>query len=573
MATQDNGGFQGSEFDFSNFLDEDDEIVETEKEVSSDFVPASQLKSPVEETAVAVSAFTPEAEEPTGFSPVETELVGLFPEGKPVAKSPDEITTGGLDLDLKEAYEGYLSGGKMSWGNKRQAKKHFEEALKLEDALRDADKAILARAGGYASIIANLSDEKLLLEEKSFLKGDEEDYYADEEVETSDSALASRAAQIQSTDLYKELERLETHRSSINTKRIAALEGLKEATSNEDNKYWLGLSTAISERLKGIADVQDVTKSKVSVEDEEVFEKGVEHFEGYLSGDFDPLNDADDDEDAEFEPYRNSSEDDAAESVPNLGYLNQHEESYPEDEGDDFPHWAPEPVAEVEPTVDSSSLGEIEDLQETVDGLEPAANLFTSSNSDFDEGSFFDEELPLESGIPEYSEIVDLDSAPEPDSEFELIELVPSLEADLSAEDVEEEAHGHDGPALAESPFWGDSDMVEEDSEIESVSVVSENVEPLDENFESDPWSAEEQKNEDDLDFESDPWGQDDFENESEPVELEQQESEFAPVEAVAVRERFDEQNSFIIPVEPDREPVRAVIFEELKAKHKIDFD
>lgn len=579
MATQDSGGFKDDGFDFSNFLDEDDEIIEPEKEVQPDPTLASPAENSLSSAPVAVPVTAqpaPAAVEPAGFSPVDTELVGLLPEGKPVAKSPEEITTGGLDLDLREAYEGYLTGGKMSWGNKRQAKKHIEEALKLEDALRDADKAILARAGGYASIIANLSDEKLIQEEESFLKGDEEDYYADEEVETSDSALASRAAQIQSTDLYKELERLESHRSTINSKRITALEGLREATSNEDNKYWLGLNTAISDRLKGIADVQDVTKSKVSVEDEEIFEKGVEHFEGYLSGDFDPLSGSDEDEDAEFEPYQGGSEDGYSESEPNLGYLSQQEESYPEDETDGFPQWSPEPVAEETP------LENIEDVpledQELNDGLETAESLFVPAASEFSGSAFFEEQDSEFEDAEIEAEAAEQVATSE--DEFELLEPGPVLEADLSPENTEDESYGHEGPTLAESPFW-DEPAAEEvepegDSSDDSADEDVVDSEEPDEDFEADPWSEEEPQDEAPVDFESDPWGQeeDSYADEDSANEADGEIiSEFTPVEASGVRERFDEQNSFVLPVEPDREPVRAVIFEELKAKHKIDFD
>lgn len=214
-----------------------------------------------------------------------------------------EIITPGLDSDLEEAVEGYIRAGKVSWGDKRNLRRLAAENKELEDAVRDVDPELLAKTKSYHGIVVGILKEKDSLGQLSLDDSDPYDTEVTEPMEVSDEAKSSKR---ESNEIFGEIERLEAHRTELNGKRVAALEEIRELTSGDEKDGTARIQKIVSEKLDGIAGLADITKSKVSLEDEEEFERGVGELTDYMENGFDPLAY---DEDADFVPAGDADRD------------------------------------------------------------------------------------------------------------------------------------------------------------------------------------------------------------------------------------------------------------------------
>lgn len=221
-------------------------------------------------------------------------------EGSASAEAPDyrslpyrrsEIVTGALESDLEVEIEGYIKAGKVPWGAKKSLRKLAAENSTLESTLRATDGAILERADGYDEIVSGILREKDRISEGSFL--DDSDPYDAKPVGLDSSAPGSRDARIRSSELFKEIEDLEQHRSELNGRRVEILNEIRIAVDSQHNDSWELVDGIAKEKLAAINSVEDITKVDFSEEDEEDFDRGVDELQSYIQGNFDPLAEED----------------------------------------------------------------------------------------------------------------------------------------------------------------------------------------------------------------------------------------------------------------------------------------
>jgi len=205
-----------------------------------------------------------------------------------------EIVTGELDSDLEGAVETYIRAGKVSRGAKKAIRKLAAENRELEDELRDIDAAILERADSYDGLVSGILKEKSRISGSSFL--DDNDPY-DSNPASLDEAPGSRQARNDSNELFEEIEKLESHRSEINGRRVELMEELLTLADKQQNGAWEYLDDLAVEKQKAAGRVEDITKVDFSDEDEEEFDRGVDELNDFIQGDFDPLAEDDEDED------------------------------------------------------------------------------------------------------------------------------------------------------------------------------------------------------------------------------------------------------------------------------------
>lgn len=536
------GGSTGSDFDFSKFLDLDEE-----------------------DSALAPSTDT------AGFD------YNTIPHAK------DEIVTGALELDLEATVDSYIKAGKVSWGDKRTLRRLAGENRDLEDNLKNADRAIADRADGYHAIVSNILRKKNDLE--SFALEDQDPYDA-EPVEREEESLGSRAARIRSSDLFREIEKLELHRGEINGKRIGILEEIREIAERQNNDSFDELDDVISLKLEAILRVQDITKAGFTPEDEAVFDRGVEELTGYMQGDYNPLA-----EEEEYDDFHDET------ALSRAGHS--------EDELETIRAAAGAPMAEPSggnPFGSGATAAPANDFssEESPEALFAAfgADTFDPEPQTEDEDIADPEDVEVEDVQAEISEdqaeISDEQQLKTPTELISVVELAELEEfasdsgdsgvdeepvaVDLSASEFNDTVSDEAVDSLAESAVWdlgpGDADLPpthfldEAPDELASATVDSDKL-PEDEPVEDYPEALER------------------FEGEGGPAVVELEDSS---VEEFYAEQGFDDvtespadgepaeiTQSYAEPVaiedlDPSLTPVRAVIFEELKAKYGLSF-
>lgn len=204
--------------------------------------------------------------------------------------SRDEIVTGALGNGLAEAVDSYIRVGRLSRSEKRKLRALVQENEEIESTLKATDEAILERADGYHAIVSKILAEKDKFEGYAL---DDSDPYDSQVLGVDQESLGSREARIKSSDLFREIERLETYRSELNSERKSTLIELQSTGSRVDAREWLSVENLSAEKLEAIDRVQDLTKVRFSEEDEAVFDQGVEELTDYIRGKYNPLGDED----------------------------------------------------------------------------------------------------------------------------------------------------------------------------------------------------------------------------------------------------------------------------------------
>lgn len=477
-----------------------------------------------------------------------------------IPHSRDEIVTGGLESNLEEKVESCIKAGKISWGDKRTLRRLAAENKELEDALRDTDAAIVDRADGYHTIVSNI------LREKSDLEGyalDDSDPYDSEVTGRSEQSLGSRAAQIQSSDLFKEIDRLETHRGELNGKRIGILEEIREIAERHSNDGLDELEAMIVLKIDAISKVQDITKVKFTDEDEELFDRGVDELTGYIHGSFDPLSEEDEYGDGgnfvEKTPLslNDGHSDEEIIAMEEVSPQTEAPKSFDELFGAETPE--AEAALEDGHSEEFSSEESPEDLFEALgdDTFEAEPQ---SEDEDISAGRIAEDDLQSEYD----DEIMTTPIAPI-STEF-LVELEPeeieeeSAEAvadDLSVDSVAIDEHSVDELAVAEDGPWGEED---DDADLPSTEFLDGSSDELASDIVSDLDVSD-----DEASIEA---AIQDFEAEGGSV----QNSFILPVEADPSKDQLSEGYIGFEAIDPSDSPVRAVIFEELKEKYGISF-
>lgn len=519
-------------------------------------------------------------EEDSALAP-STDTAGFDYNTIPHAK--DEIVTGGLELDLEATVDSYIKAGKVSWGDKRTLRRLAGENRDLEDNLKNADRAIADRADGYHAIVSNILRKKNDLE--SFALDDQDPYDA-EPVEREEESLGSRAARVRSSDLFREIEKLELHRGEINGKRIGILEEIREIAERQNNDSLDELDDVISQKLEAILRVQDITKASFTPEDEAVFDRGVEELTGYIQGDYNPL--AEEDEYDDFHDETALSR--AGHSEEELETIRAAANSPVEEHRSGNPFGS---SAAASPVNDFSSEESPEALFAAfgADTFDPEPQTEDEDIADPEDVEVEDVQAEISEDQAELSDEQQLKTPTEPISVVELAELeefaeepvAPEAEAaieepvagDLSAEDSVDESYDDEPTPLAESEGWDLGADVEHEPATHFLDSAPDELASAavggDELPEDEP--------------EADFYGDDPierFEGEGGPavVDLDEfyEEQSFDDYTEAAdesgpevLAESYAEPLS-IEGLDPSLTPVRAVIFEELKAKYGLSF-
>lgn len=493
----------------------------------------------------------------------------------------DEIVTGGLELDLEATVDSYIKAGKVSWGDKRTLRRLAGENQDLEADLKNADRAIADRADGYHAIVSNILRKKNDLE--SFALDDQDPYDA-EPVEREEESLGSRAARVRSSDLFREIEKLELHRGEINGKRIGILEEIREIAERQNNDSLDELDGVISQKLEAILRVQDITKASFTPEDEAVFDRGVEELTGYIQGDYNPL--AEEDEYDDF--YDETALSRAGHSEEELETIRAAVDSPVEEHRSGNPFGS---KATASPVNDFSSEESPEALFAAfgADTFDPEPQTEDEDIADPEDVEVEDVQAELSEDQAELSYEQQLETPTEPIPVVELEEFaeepvetaaeVTSEEPvvdDLSAEDSEDESYDEEPTPLAESEGWDLGDAAELDPTTHFLDGQPDELAAA--TVENDGLPEDEP--------EADFYGED-------PIE--RFEGEGGPAAVVDLDEFYEDQ-SFddytesaedngpeapaegyadplsIADLDPGLTPVRAVIFEELRAKYGLSF-
>lgn len=245
-----------SEFDFSRFIDLDDEDSQKSQEVKdSDFESLPYLKS--------------------------------------------QIITGGLEISLPSEVDRYFKAGKLPRGAKKAINRLTSENSNLESDLKVQDQSILDLAESYDKALTTVLKEKNRIKDDSLL--DSTDPYDSGSASLEANSPEAQKLGDESTEMFKKLEALESTRELINKRRTEVLEEIKSNVQQYKNGGWEILVEILEERIKAIEDIQDITKTDFTEEEKVEFDKGVEDLNDYVTGKFDPLEDEDDEDYSELE--------------------------------------------------------------------------------------------------------------------------------------------------------------------------------------------------------------------------------------------------------------------------------
>jgi len=525
-----------------------------------------------------------------------------------IPHSREEIATGALDSDLEGEVESYIKAGKVSWGDKRNLRKLAAENSALESTIRDADAAILERADSYHALVSSI------LQEKNSLEGfalDDSDPYDTQIVGTDAKPQTSRASRDQSSELFNEIERLERHRNGLNETRTSILTEIRDAASRQENGGWEPLEEVIGEKLAAIDRVQGITRVKFSEEDEAVFDQGVDELTDYIHGNFDPLAEEDEyDEDEQapravaeiplssdgHSPEEMIAMEEASESSSSdqsFGAFFGSDNSYDEHEG-----YTDEPEASTD--ADSEPAGEEFSSEETVEELtEALGEGYAEVHPEDESDEEFSEEIELSVETPsaeslesapedfahsDFSELPEDSSSEETAAEVELRDdeestdgELEALDGVLSADELQTDEHSAEDENIAQTGSWhaeggpvspyGD-ETVEDDTAPDEIAAAE--LSKLEADEPEDEFAAEESSEaaqEEPRHFELEdtvPWST--VQELAEPS---------APSDSYASWTENDEPvyADFSEYADSASGPVRTLIFDELKVKHGISFE
>lgn len=208
-----------------------------------------------------------------------------------IALSKEEITTANVDTDLLNAIEVYIGSGRVPRAEKRQLRDLEAVNIHEEDEVKNLEAFIVSKASAYHSIVANFLKEKSELEQSTL---DDEDPYSAENVSINEASSDSKAARTRAGTLFSELHSLEESRAKVNSRRREHLEEIITVASRNNLSGYSGLIKVVNDKISGIDKVQDVTRARITPEDEKNFEKDAEDFKSYMTGEFDPLAEDDD---------------------------------------------------------------------------------------------------------------------------------------------------------------------------------------------------------------------------------------------------------------------------------------
>ena len=459
-----------------------------------------------------------------------------------IPHSRDEVVTGALHLDLDGPLEGYIKAGKVSWSDKRTLRKLAAENRELEAVLRDTDEALLERTVGYHELVSGL------LREKNGFRGyalDDADPYDAQSKGSDSKPIGSAEARAKSSEIFKEIEELESHRSELNGKRTDALGDIREIAAKQENGGWEPLEGTLEDKLGAIERIQPITKVQFSEEDEALFEQGVGELTGYIDGSFDPLAD---------------------------------EDEYDEDIRQDS-------VEEIPLSSDGHSEEEILAMEENAvsqNSDQSFTELFTDGRDELEEEAAESEEEPAEEL---HSEEFSSEETPDELNAALGEGYDPSAEGDASLEADSLEDHDYLGDYPEDEPSAELEGAADEELEADALEDDLSDSEPqTDEHFaeaENSPETGSEGPEDgaetsiDDEEYPEDAEEQAPDELASSVVsDLDVSDSEAEDFGALAETEDEEIASTYVDFSEYSSDtPTRAVIFEELKAKYGISFE
>lgn len=221
-----------------------------------------------------------------------------------IALSKEEMTTANLDTDLLNAIEVYISSGRVPRAEKKRLREIEVINIHEEDEVKNLEAFIVSKANAYHGIVSSFLKEKNQLEQSTL---DDEDPYSSENVSIDEASSDAKATRARASALFSEIHNLEESRAKINRKRREHLEEIIAVASKTHLSGYEGLIELVNDKIAGIDNVHDVTRARITPEDEKKFEKDAEEFKNYISGDFNPLAD-DDEEDTPLGEYVSNTE-------------------------------------------------------------------------------------------------------------------------------------------------------------------------------------------------------------------------------------------------------------------------
>lgn len=221
-----------------------------------------------------------------------------------IALSKEEMTTANLDTDLLNAIEVYISSGRVPRAEKKRLREIEVINIHEEDEVKNLEAFIVSKANAYHGIVSSFLKEKNQLEQSTL---DDEDPYSSENVSIDEASSDAKATRARASALFSEIHNLEESRAKINRKRREHLEEIIAVASKTHLSGYEGLMKLVNDKIAGIDNVHDVTRARITPEDEKKFEKDAEEFKNYISGDFNPLAD-DDEEDTPLGEYVSNTE-------------------------------------------------------------------------------------------------------------------------------------------------------------------------------------------------------------------------------------------------------------------------
>lgn len=486
-----------------------------------------------------------------------------------IPHSRDEVVTGGLELDLDGVLEGYIKAGKVAWGDKRSLRKLGNESRELEAALTETDDALLERTVSYHTIVSGILREKVDFGGYGL---DDSDPYDTQAVGSNAKPSGSAEARAQSSEIFREIEKLESHRSELNSSRADVLTGIREIAAKHENGGWEPLDFVLDEKLDAISKIQAITKVQFSEEDEAVFEQGVGELKGYIDGSFDPLADEDEYGDGESlsaeaeEETPLSSDGHSDEEILAMEKVSNEEEAnksftelFASDTEDGTESIAEDGAADEElETVQGeefSSEESPEDLEEALGEGYVEAPEGSAESAGFDLAE-------VDDALGEYPEGYS-DEESFSDSVATESSTASALGDDLSASETEVNEHSVEHDSLAETATWDDEggnvgysteEFYADDAAVDEI--VADALDEPNSEVPADEDSLEDET----LDF-------------GESQDQSWVQSEFT--EDGTAEEEATEDDSLYVDLGEysSSTPARAVIFEELKAKYGISFE
>lgn len=530
-----------------------------------------------------------------------------------IALSKEEMTTANLDSDLLNAIEVYIRSGRVPRAEKKRLRDIEVVNIHEEDEIKNLEAFIVSKANAYHGIVASLLKEKTELEQSTL---DDEDPYSSENISIDEVSADAKATRTRASALFSEIHNLEESRARVNRKRREHLEEIIAIASKTHLSGYEGLMKLVNDKIAGIDNVHDVTRARITPEDEKKFEKDAEEFKNYISGDFNPL--ADDDEesyDAPLGEYVNNTEietplsdvsftedeiriidgsqtPDSSESFSELFGVETGSNKVIEEEddpceiifGDDEPasENSPEDSFEQDLTVEDEDVSDTEDSETEVE-LESDYERLTAAVSETMKPSQLAamyaamRATSVSNAEPEH---IQIETVYEPDYTHAIndwltdggAEFMNSSLNDLSDEKSEDNGNNVTDVELAEN---ASPDLLEDTVDVESVTDVDEEANSVDvvEDYEEIPEYVEEDVELEEV-LEVSEWVdsvEEDASNEEADSSMNIPESTFEPLESLDDEASID--GYFDLPDSDENSVESAPIFDALAKEYGFDPD